>query len=75
MTKSLSQIVKNDDLGTEYETKNVFGEANFIHEALGEKVRFVGLKGVFEGSNGLLMTIQLWARDFDIEEYEDNDDE
>lgn len=74
MKRSLSEIVKNDDLGTEYETKDIFGEENFIHGALGEKVRFIGLKGVFEGSDGMLMTIKLWAKDFDIEEYEDDED-
>jgi len=71
--KQLNEIIKNDDLGTEYETKEIFGEEGFINETLGDSVKYVGLKGVFEGSNGLLMEIKLWAKDFNIEDYEDDE--
>lgn len=71
--KPLEEIIKNDNIGTEYETKEVFGEEGFINEALGDKVRYVGLVGVFEGSNGLLMELKLWAKDFNIEDYNNDD--
>lgn len=75
MTKSLADIIKNDTLGTIYRTDEIFSSKDFITEALGDNVRFVGVIGVFEGSNEVLMELKIYANDFDKEKYEDNDEE
>jgi len=73
MTKSLNDIIKNDALGTVYTTEEIFSSNDFVTEALGGNIKFVGMIGVFEGSNGVLMQLKQWANDFDIEDYEDDD--
>lgn len=69
--KDLAEIIKNDSIGTVYATEEIFSKKDAITETLGESVRFVGIVGVFEGSNGVLMELKLWAKDFDIEDYEE----
>jgi hypothetical protein len=68
--KCMTKIIKNDSIGTVYATEEIFSKKDAI-ETLGESVRFVGIVGVFEGSNGVLMEFKLWAKDFDIEDYEE----
>lgn len=73
MTKRLPDIIKNDPIGTIFKTEEVFGSEGVFNDALGESVRFVGIIGVFEGSNEVLMKLKTWAKDFDINNYEDGE--
>jgi len=41
-----------------------------LKEIVGEKVKFVGKSYIFEGSNGVLQEVKLWAKGFDPEKYD-----
>jgi hypothetical protein len=67
--KTLKEMITNDSLGTEYDTKEVFSEG-LLEDVLGKKVKLVGIVGVFEGSNEVLMELKLWTKGFNISDYE-----
>lgn len=62
-TEILDDLEFNDVI----ETDKIFPG---LKEIVGENVEYVGKSYSFEGSNGVLKEVKLWAKGFDPEKYE-----
>ncbi len=41
-----------------------------LKDIVGENIEFVGKSYIFEGSNGVLQEVQIWAKGFNPEKYD-----
>lgn len=64
-TEKLDKLKFNDEIITKELMPGIEG-------IVGEKSKFVGKIYVFEGSNGVLQKLKLWAKGFDISQYEED---